>query len=384
MAVTLTDYFNHLETSDTFQHIAKIELLNRDETSVSNGVFTGRITGGSLNVSRNNGVRRTCTLILINHDQTLNPSPDIFWVSSKFALYLGFRINGEDFYIKQGIFVLENPSLRLDGSNWVLTISGQDKWSLLDSALGGRLLATTQILVDTDINAAVEQVLALPEINDPKRDALIADPTIEVTFYDIFAEDKVASTVLLELNSMVSRNIYYDANGNPNFRDDIDDTVKPSLYDFGETGDRFYLGGTYTFPFTDVYNTVIVVGDNINGAIFSYTAENNNDASPISIDRIGRKIAPEINDSNIYTTPLAKLRAEYELKQVSRLITQVQFNSYLMFHLDVDNVCTITDINAKLDHEQVLINSYSINFGSNPSMSINATRTQELLFDFDS
>lgn len=381
MAITFSNYLNHLATANTFQPVARVELLNRDETPVSNGVFTGRILDGSLNVQRQNGVRRTCSLKLQNYDSTLNPSPDIFWGSQKFALYLGFKISGEDFLLKQGVFAISDPNLSFDGSNLVLNISGQDKWALLNAQLNGRLLGSTNILVGEDINNAVVQVLALPEINDPQ--TVITDPTTEVTFYDILARDKVASTVILDLGGMLSRNMYYDVNGSFNFRDDVDDTLKPSLYDFGASGDRFYRPGSISYPFSEVYNAVTVTSSNVNGGSYSYTAENRNDASPLSIDRYGYKVAQDIIDNNIGSSELIELRAKYELKQVSRLVSQIQFSSYPMFHLDVDHVCTVTDSGYNLDHEDVLINGFSINFGANPSMTINTTRTQDLLFDFN-
>ena len=192
MAVTMIDYLNHLKTATTFQPIAKIELLDRNENIISNGVFTGRILNGSLNVQRQNGVRRTSSLSLLNYDKSLNPSPDIFWINQKYNLYLGYKINGEDFFIKQGLFVNGNPTLRKDeGNNLILDISGQDKWALLNADLGGRLLASTNILVGSDVNTAIQSVLDFPEIDDPK--PLIADPTTITTPYDIFAKDKVAS-----------------------------------------------------------------------------------------------------------------------------------------------------------------------------------------------
>lgn len=379
MSLTMSDYMSHILTANTFQPIAKVEVLYQDETLVSNGVFTGRILEGSLSVNLNNGARRSVSLKLANYDLALNPSPDIFWVNQKFALYLGFKINGEDFFIKQGVLAIKDPSLQLDGSMWVLNITGEDKWSLLDASLAGRLLSTLDIPIGTNVNSAVQSVLSLPEINDPQ--PLIADASTFTTPYTLLSTDKVASSVISELGNMISRNYYYDTNGSLNMRDDIDDTLKPSLYDFGASGDKHYQGGVHTSQFSETYNVVTVIGATIQGDIASYQAINSNDASPISINRIGYKIMDDIEDANISTDYLAQLRAEYELKKVSRLYSQIQFSIYPMFHLDVDEVCTITDSNAGLDHEPVIINSYTINFGSNPTMTINATRTQDLLFD---
>lgn len=382
MSLTINDYLTHINTSNHFEPIARVELLTNGENIVSNGIFTGRIISGNLNVKKNNGIRRTSSLVLSNNDGKLNPSPDIFWVNQKYALYLGFKINDEDFFIRQGVFIADNPSIEVDGSMSILNISGQDKWSLLDGSLSGILDKTNSVPVDSDPNAAISTLLATSNINDPK--SLLADATSILTKYTISVDmGESYGDVILELTNMLSRNVYYDINGNLNSRDDIADELKASLYDFNNGTNFQYLGGKLVYDYKNAYNAVKVIGDNINGQIFDALVENRNNASPLSIDKIGYKLKQPILDPNIYTEELALGRANYELIIASRLSSKVQFSAYPVFHLDVDNICRVTDFRLGLDSERLLINGYQISFGDNPNMTIDATRTQELLFDFN-
>lgn len=382
MSLTINDYLDHIGTSSHFRPVAKIELLDQNENIISNGVFTGRIVDGNLNVQKTNGMRRTSSLTLTNSDGYVSPDVDVFWINQKYALYLGFNIDGEDYFIKQGIFVADNPVMVLDGSMPMLRISGQDKWSLLDGSLAGYLDATYSVALNSNPNDAIATLLATANVDDPKD--LIADENSVLTAYTTYEDlGGTYANVVLELNNMISRNVYYDTNGNMNFRDDILDENKASLYSFNNGTNRQYLGGEQLFDYQNAYNAIKVVGDNIDGEIFDALVENRNNASPLSIDRIGYKLKQPIEDTNIYTDALAEARAEYELRIASRLSSKVRFNCYPVFHLDVDHICEVTDEDLELESERLLINSYSITFGDNISMTIEATRTQELLFDFD-
>ena len=159
MALTFQDYLNHIKTAKKFKPRCKIELLDKDEHVVSGGVYIGRILDGTLNVQKNNGVRRTSSFILQNSDKSVTPSVDKFWVNQKYALYLGFNIDGEDYFIKQGIFVASNPQLDMNGSMSQLSISGTDKWALLDGTLAGNLTDSFNIPIGSDINTYIYNVL---------------------------------------------------------------------------------------------------------------------------------------------------------------------------------------------------------------------------------
>ena len=43
--------------------------------------------------------------------------------------------NGEDFYIQQGVFLIENPTETIEPGNRTVTYPLVDKWAMLDGTL---------------------------------------------------------------------------------------------------------------------------------------------------------------------------------------------------------------------------------------------------------
>ena len=101
-------------------------------------------------------------------------------------------------------------------------------------------------------------------------------------------------------------------------------------------------------------------------------AANENPASPLCVQRIGRRIS-YINDSSIYSDDLARQRANYELRKVGILKTTmnvaVSFNPLLF----VNNLITITDKYYNLNRERFLIQSISYNIGDDCQMTVSCS-----------
>ena len=115
--------------------------------------------------------------------------------------------------------------------------------------------------------------------------------------------------------------------------------------------------------------------DNIDGAIFDSLVENNDLQSPTSIPNVGFKRVKTIKDSNIYSTALAEVRAEYELKRATNVLNEISIKSIPMYHLDVDNVITLTDAKHNLDRYRFLINGISLPLGTSGDLTINCVRS---------
>ena len=294
----------------------------------------------------------------------------------------------ETFYLPQGIFVLRNPQITSENSYSTINISGIDKFSLLDGQLGGNLESTYIIDVGSNINTAIRSILSKTidenaqfpiDAKVPILQNLIA-PT-DITPYTIRKElgGKFAD-ILLELNGMVSRNMYYNPLGHFVFEEDFDDAIKGSVWNF--TQDEFlYLGSTHEYKFEDLYNKVIVVSDNVDGGLYVATATNTNPASKTNINAIGVKIAEPIVDNVIYTQDLAQIRANYELKRLNAMQSAISLRSVPMFHLDVDKVITLTDDRLGLNQERFLLQDINIPLGFGQEMTVSAVKTIDLALD---
>lgn len=383
MALTIQDYIDEINRG-IYKPKARISFLRLEDESIYADAI-GDIAGGSLQISRNNGVRRSCNISLVNVESEYIPNVDGIWVNSKFFLELGLEIDGENYFFPQGIFVVRNPSVVSTNSSSTLEISGIDKFSLLDGQLGGNLNATYIIPDATDINDSIKTILELYLDDDSLIPLDSKTPILQAieagkedTPYTVRQDiGGTYGNVLLELNAMLSRNMFYNELGHLVFEEDFNDSTKGSEWDFTEEKSA-YLGSRHTYEFEQLYNKIIVIGDNINGQIFDATATNANSQSDTNISRIGVKIKV-IEDSIIYTTELAEKRAEYELKRLNALQSAITITSVPMYHLDVDRVITLTDSKLGLDEERFVIQSINIPLGVGGIMTTNAVRSEELV-----
>lgn len=384
MALTFDDYIAILKTG-VYQPFARLSFLRPVDESVY-FEYTSEILDGSLTIQKENGVRRTINLTLKNENGQFTPHKDGLWVNSKFFVELGIKdTNGELFLFPQGVFVLRNPSMvSLSNSN-TITIDGIDKFALLNGTLGGTLDGTYQVPILTDVHTAIRNILstnidaALTVKIDPKAPLLSSINLVPVNPYTIIKEVGAnLGDILLELGGLSSVNSFYDANGYYNFRQDVSDLEKPISFYFS-TNEFYYQGSTYNLAFEDLRNKVIVIGDNVNGAIYDASATMTDSLSPFNIYRIGVK-TEVINDSNIYSDALAELRAAYELKRLLSIQSSVDLQCIPMYHLDVDTLIALTDDKLGLVDEKFLIRSITLPFQPNSNMSISAVKASELSF----
>lgn len=364
-------YFNHLKTNIR-QPIVKIEILrNVDETIIDSIVGDILNEGGNLTITRQNGIRRSVEFTLMNITGKYIPQIDgRVWIRQKVRIYFGLRINEQEYWISQGIYVMDNPTALSDLSRKTVNIKALDKFSLLDGTLGGELDDNLVFPAGSSVFQTIRTVLEMS--GDPKSSLIDVDLT-QITCYAIekTCGDKLGD-ILIELANMLSLEVFYDTNGYLRFQNPVDPLYSGSSYDFGDA-EYNYLGASQEYKFADVYNAVLVIGDNSNGQTYSYEAVNNDLLSNINVNALGFKRTKVITDTNIYSTDLAMKRAKYELNLISRLQSSIKINIIPMCHLDVGDVVTLTDPSLKLDRQRFLINGISIPFSIGSKMSIDAT-----------
>jgi hypothetical protein len=380
---TISDYYAKLRTRYRKPKI-KVELLHREDESVYQSITSDLINAsGSLRISNVNGLRRYLDLTLKNTGGDYLPDIDGLWLGGKIKLWLGEEINGEDYWIPQGVFVLNNPDAESYIGSKVLRIKAIDKFGMLDGTVGGELNSTYIVPVSSNIYTVLRELLNGTSTNDLPTD--IRSPVLdqiyasEVTPYTLRKEvEDVLGNVIIELQGMLSANVFYNVNGEMVFERDSDDSTKGSLWDFS-TEEFNYLGATRTYKFNEVYNAVRVIGDNVDGDIALYEAQNINLVSPTSIQNLGYQRTFIINDPIINTDALAEDRANYELKRKTALYSDISLTVIPMYHLDVDNVITLTDASLGLNRDRFLINDITIPLTIGGQMTIQASKTEELV-----
>lgn len=368
------DYISMIR-GGAYRPISKIEWLREDETVES--VLSEDIQSVSLSINRNNGVRRTCSIDLKSSSKFL---PNIYgiWVRKKFKLYLGFDINGEEFWMPQGIFVITNPVYSSTPEGTTFNISGSDKFCLLNGEMGGILKDIYKIDMNESVKYAIRSLLV--DFKDPKMPILdIADKTFPYTI--VKAENENVGDLVKEISYFCASNVYYNEEGYLVLAEDIDDDKKGSEWDFNDEYDEFsFLSCDMESKFNEVRNIVKVIGDNVNNTVLVSATEINEDVSTgTEVSRIGEMVYVEKNDYISNNTEAINL-AKYILKRKKVLASSATINSISIIHLDVDKVITVTNNQLNFDKKRLLIQQLNITHGLGGTMSISTVDTDEIDF----
>lgn len=329
------------------------------------GILQTDLLGGNLNLTNQSGSRRSCTINLKNEDGKYIPIPEQnLWINTKFRVYTGLKVNGEDYFVSRGIFVLSQPEVNSFLSEKTASLTALDKFALLDGTLAGELEAEYIIDVGTSIEDAVRAVFSdAGEVKSP-----IITPTTVVTPYTIVKNPgDTFGDILIELANMLSWQCFYDRNGYPRFQPPTDINKAGSVWDF-ITNEVVYLGSSHRYQYDKVRNYIVVIGDNVNGLLYRATAGDTNPTSPTRIDLIGKRTKVIIDDL-IYSTELAQARANYELLQAIMLNESVDIRSIPIDVIGEDTVITISDTSAGLNTDRFLVQSVSFPFNYDGEMT---------------
>lgn len=270
-------YINALK-QNIIHPVFKVELMDFAENII--GELTQDISkedSGSISVNYQQGVRRSCTLTLINVSDNLQLKRGKYlldengiWINTKFKLYTGIKIPRfevvqyemiydkskdniiykdneldilsyrnqsqkieEDIYwFSQGVYLLTDPSVFRDMSKRTITINGVDKFCVFGSETNFNQTETTyKIEAGSEVNKVVTSILNFDKGNglpldvvepyiDPNIRVLVSEELGKVPLAQVklpFNIDKSPETyfgdILIELANIYACDIYYDTEG---------------------------------------------------------------------------------------------------------------------------------------------------------------------------
>ena len=160
-----TTIVNHLKYTPQVFPILKVELMDYLENTLTE--ITQDISkenAGSIEINYQQGVRRTCSITLINNLGSYIPSFNRgVWLHTKFKVYIGFDIGEDNYWYSQGIYILTNPSVLNERSNKTITLNGVDKFGVLGSETSfHELNGTYKIPAGTTVKNAIKDLLKMP------------------------------------------------------------------------------------------------------------------------------------------------------------------------------------------------------------------------------
>ncbi len=329
-----------------------------DNSPERGGAF---IASGSINMKWRNGRRRNADVTIYNPDGEFDYNVNHVWFGSEIALDEGLQLDtGEDFYIQQGVFLVESPQEVLNPSERVINYPLVDKVANLDGALMGNLEGTYEVKEGINIFQPIAALLSEDRGNGLPIDAT---PPIFTSWYNGKTQTLPDGTSVLLTNtpydlnvntnkwgvvdglcSMLNAWVGYDESGalriDPS-QDDILDSDKPIVWRFS-MDEAQLLGATYTAKNTDVYNDYIVVGEKASD--YSQPrgrAENYDPSSDTNINLIGRKTYFE-SAAGYATDTQCVDKADWMLKRAAILKKSVTISCAQMFHIHGNDIVTLT------------------------------------------
>lgn len=365
----------------------KINVLTPDEL-VDFIIPNEDIVQNSISYTENyqNGQRRNLSFQLINNNKKYTPSKNGIWTNTKFSFEIGLEVGNEVLWFPKGVYVLGNVDLVRTNSEKTVAYQLQDKFAIFEGKTG-----TLEVAYEVEVGSLIIEALkgiqnfALGNgyildyqniIMDPEFSGAKTQSTIRVE------EGGNLGSVIDALATQLSAEYYYNTVGNLCFypiNETVNDDVKPIIWTFSKLKrDLHTLNLSYANE--EVVNIIKVVGDNIDTGIYSAVISNNNPASPICVEQIGRRMAPTYKEPNIWSDELARDLANYYLRKKS--FVAVSFTSNISFNpvLTVNNICEIEDDFLNLEREKLLITSISFNSDSG-LMSVQFCNTTTLPTD---
>lgn len=386
-----------------FQKLCRLRFLNPDgstaffvDNSQKNRYSGAFIAEGTLTVNLQNGVRRTASVTLGNVDGAFDYNVNRVWFGQEIALDEGLVLpNGEDYYIQQGVFLIQSPQETVEPGRRLMQYELVDKWANLDGTLWGKLEGAYKGQLNVNIFQQIDALLQDDKGNGRKVDpvapvyteyyngkmqvlpdgttAALTDAPYTLT---VESGSGTCASVILGFAEMLNAWVGYDATGRLRIdpsQDDLLDINKPISYAFS-MDESTLLGLTYTAENTEVYNDYIVMGaaldDNSQPGARAY---NNDPMSDTNVQLIGRKTIWTEEDGYAAERQCAD-RAAWELKRSAVLQKSVNISCAQILHLGENTLVTVarTDKNGT-PVERHLVTGFVRPLSGSGAMTISAT-----------
>lgn len=350
----------YMETLRTnFTPAARIEFLQDDGSTAYEITEDAIDQGSTLNVTYQNGARRSASIIMDNWRDKYTYKINKVWFGKKIKLKAGVYLpDGTPALFNQGVFYVSNPQDVFNPAQRTVTMQLTDKWSYLDGSLFGKIPGVYLLNVDNDLFVALQQLLltdrgnGVPLDNIPPmlsnyyigRYTTVAGQTHRVL--DCPYTAKISGSyadVLNEIGTMLVATMGYDANGQLRVEsinaDIIPDNLRQILWQFN-TDEPELFGVTETPQPQTMYNHIVITGGVLNGRIAKGIAINDDPASPTNVSIVGYKTYPE-ERSKYYADSQCQELANYYLNQYQNLSSTVNISCSPMYHFTENQLVTI-------------------------------------------
>ena len=391
-----------------FQKLCRLRFLQPDGSTAfmldnrTDGQHVGAfIANGTITHNWQNGRRTNASVTLDNVDGAFDFNFNSVWFGQEIALDEGMILSDgkTEFYIQQGVFLIETPTESIKPNERTVSYSLVDKVAALDGSLGGNLDGTYEVPVGTNIYQPIVSLLADDKGNGYPVDrvkpifteyynsrtqtlqdgSVVSMATAPYTLR-IDGTDGTIWKVIESLAGMVNGWVGYDETGalriDPS-QDDILDSTKPVAWDFSMSKTEL-LGMSYQVKNTEVYNDYIVIGEQLSDNTQPKgRAQIFDPRSPCDIRAIGRKTI-RVSQAGFATNTQCMDYAGWMVKRSSVLQRAVTVSCSQIFHLRGNELITLSRTDKSGNPvERHLVQGFSRPLASNGEMSVSATSVND-------
>lgn len=354
----------------SISYLTKIELLDYYENAI--GEIVSSNIDGNININRQQGSRRSCSLSLIDVDKKYLPTEDsAFWYKRKFKVYIGVEKEGDVRWTPEGVFVTQSATVTSNNRN--VSIEASDKWKELeDYKTDVAFIAKAGSMIAKMLRETLQMRIGGNYILDttpPLIDSIFANTTLQADV-KINAGESISS-LFIDIASGYGADVYYDTDGHLVFSRKTESERYSGYERLGHQWEYTKLIEPRAEYDLEAHNVVTVYTNASNTAIVnvSATVQNKTAKSPLNVDSIGmrRLESKEIKYINGYSqAEMRRLCAEYGrslLNQEALQKCSITFSSITIPHMDVDGTVGITDEYFGFDNDTFIVSSITMPLG---------------------
>jgi hypothetical protein len=352
----------------------KVEILNQTDNVIDE--LQGIAIDGSCNIDSTSAVRRTCDIKFILSTKLLITSSSPIWINKRFRLFTGIlslRTN-EIVWFKQGIFIINDPSVDILINEKTISIKGLDKMCYYTNDVSGQLNTKTVININTPIPSAIQSTITLLG----KETKYLIDNNNLVVPYKI--ESEPASTIydlLKILNELyMDWKIYYDVDGYFIYKKIKTHINDPIIFDFS-----IYKGIVQSInnviKYSNIKNYYKVIGklqDNGTQPFAELTVTDSLYPNNLfTVEKMKESILRSfiLSEDKYFTKEQCQSRLEYEFYNHNHFAEEITLTCIPLPFLDVEQVIYLNYPDYNIEGKYC-IKSISSGLVYNATMSINA------------
>lgn len=347
--------------------LSKAEIWNQESK-----ILDLPIESGSVSISVNNLMRRTCSVRLITDRTVDNLVPNtgfdaITPFGNEVRVYRGVRFDdGTEEYVPLGVFVMTDVRITDNNNGVMIEITGEDRSLLVSRAKYTQAYKMVPGTLEASLTALLQDRYPDIETNFP-----VTNVTIQQIILGINSDNNPWRDAV-DIAALVGYDLYFDVDGIATMKQfpSLDGSAVVASYQEGEN--TLITSIDRTMSTKETYNGIIytVQGSQITTPI-RVEAWDEDSTSPTYRYGVFGQAPIFINSNVIATSTEATQAAIYLLNKYIGAQEQITWNSIVDPSLDANDVVYIHSIGAKVDR-LVIIDSLTMPLSPKDSLSAQA------------